>query len=1207
MLKKIFVPLIALAMALPFFSKAHIVQAQAVTVENAGDGFYLSETSYNASESFVYTAVANFESGQAAAMVIGGAEDSRYWVFNVDRYDNRTKLLYFGRTGADMEVSVLKEEPFIGNDKTTASEYNVINPKLRNCPQFNFKVVVTIDDGHAYAEFFIDNIKRFGVDETIDLNTIKSGVTYGGGHLGFNVFNAKVNFDDIHTGKSDYAYYTELYRNQYHYSQYAHWNNDPNGLVYYDGWYHMYYQTHPYSQYWDHMYWGHARSRDLIHWQELPYALFPDDGTMGMGLEVGYAWSGIAMVYHPGMSQAIDELNWFPNGSGTGLLGYYTRDGAKQDQIIITSDDGGMTWVKRRLISQHIIYDAKKIDCRDPSIFAVKKDNEGKVTLWGMVLSGATTDKYWFLKSENLLDWSFAGEQYLVYPECMTVSKVKADDNEEHSIITVASRYYTVGDFTYDEVTGHINFILTDGRNIKDVKQSEAFKMMDYGEDSYAAQVFNIDDENSEYYGKAININWFSGLPSDAESGIYAEVRKPWNGGGMTIPAELGLAKVGEEYLLTQKPITINNTHLEKTELVNVSALAYNNENDPLNTVNSHLIELEANISNENEESVEFKVNVSSDEYTSFGWTKKEGYFFDRTHTSKAGINFTKNYSHRFTTGPVDGKNLSFYVLVDNGSLELFCDNYKYAFYNLTLAAPYSIGASLTTSGEVNINTLKVKQISSIWHDIADLDKGILYVDKQEVELDLTIGQSKEVMAYSTKEDEITWSIISGEDIVSLEKTIKGATITALKNGVANIKAKTVDSEKVIVVTVDDAEVKCDYELKAGNVYSGDWLTTTSGLVAKQNQGDGFLVSDMVGSDFTYTATVNLENANAAGLLLRASKDMSSYIMTNYDKNARVCKIWSPNGFIASGAVNGDINNSNIALTVKTADRFIDVYLNGNLVVSGKAKEADPLTGYYGLNVFNGKAVFNNISVLKSEYSYANEDLVVGGGTAQYIKGVYNVTDKNTLIDPSYYHTEGDSVVIHNEYFQLLEENKTYAFYIEGELVSFTVKVEVGSIDRELVLNDISIKLGEVVNVYVGAFKVESVLVNDEVVTYELRGNVVHLDASLFEVGENTVSINGVTFKVTVVDIMVVIPEPEPEPTPVPDPDPEPVEPDPEPQVDPEPTEPEQPTEPETSPETPTEEKKGGCGGSIIAGSTLITITSLIGFALMSYKKRKDN
>ena len=81
---------------------------------------------------------------------------------------------------------------------------------------------------------------------------------------------------------------TEQHRPQIHFSPAAHWMNDPNGMVYYKGEYHLFYQYYPDSSVWGPMHWGHAVSKDLVHWADLPIALFPD--------EKGYIFSGSAVV-----------------------------------------------------------------------------------------------------------------------------------------------------------------------------------------------------------------------------------------------------------------------------------------------------------------------------------------------------------------------------------------------------------------------------------------------------------------------------------------------------------------------------------------------------------------------------------------------------------------------------------------------------------------------------------------------------------------------------------------------------------------------------------------------------------------------------------------------------------------------------------------------------------------------------------------------
>ena len=390
-------------------SESSSTASTTVTMESSADKFKLSETKYEVDEKFVYTATASFERGVASGLVFGAENGSHYWVFNVDRESNRVKLIYFTVSDGKTSAVELLTDYFIGNDKMTDSERRLVGSKVATVDKVQLKVVITPEDDGVYAEFYADNIRRFGIDNVIDLNKLENlpdeSAIYQGGSIGFNCFNSKVTFSDIYNGKSDYSYYTELYRNQYHFSQYAHWNNDPNGLVYYDGYYHMFYQHHPYSNYWSDMYWGHARSTDLVHWELLPICLFPDEDW---GSGTGFMWSGTAYEYRKGDSDVIDKLNWFPEGGGNGLIAFYTRDGGMQDQMIMSSDDGGMTWTKRKMIPQTLATGQDgifhKVACRDPKIFPVATDENGKTTAWGMVITGQQENRVWFLKSTNLLD-----------------------------------------------------------------------------------------------------------------------------------------------------------------------------------------------------------------------------------------------------------------------------------------------------------------------------------------------------------------------------------------------------------------------------------------------------------------------------------------------------------------------------------------------------------------------------------------------------------------------------------------------------------------------------------------------------------------------------------------------------------------------------------------------------------------------------------
>ena len=1081
--------------------------ANSVSMESKADSFALSEATYDLEDKFVYTATVSFENGVAAGLVFGAEEGSHYWVFNVDRRDNRVKLIYFVVEDGIPKATELLTDYFIGNDKMTDSERHLVGSKVATIDKVQLKVVITPEEDGVYAEFYADNIRRFGIDNVIELNALTSsheGISYNGGAIGFNCFNSKVKFADIYNGKSDYSYYTELYRNQYHFSQYAHWNNDPNGLVYYDGYYHVFYQHHPYSNYWSDMYWGHARSKDLAHWELLPICLFPDADWGDKA--VGYMWSGTAYEYRVGDSEAIDALDWFPEGNGNGLIAFYTRDGSMQDQMIMSSDDGGITWTKRKMISQTVATGADeiyhKVACRDPKVFPVEVKN-GKTTVWGMALTGQQENRVWFLKSTNLLDWTYAGQFNANVPECPEVVTLTADDGQTYTVMSLSGREYIVGKMVYD---GN-NIIFTD-KNGGAIDQSD-FQVMDFGTDSYATQTFSIRDNSSAYFGKTVSISWFAGVPANTDSGIYANARKVWNGSGMTIPVVWGLATEGNGYILTQTPIVKDNNAFNKSNVITINNQKVDaSSQNILANVNTHVFEMALSINNPTNAPISIKINVGNGEYTEIGWNAEEGYFVDRRFTSSAGLNI-KDYRFRYTSGPRDFGTQDFYILSDNGGVEVFCDNFKIPFYLLTLASPYSVKAEFAVGGEVTVEKLVLNEIASVWRT-GEVVEGetVLYVGDESVKLDTCITKEKLITAYSTSGQEVAWELTSGSDIISLQKTTGGVIAKALRPGKATIVASCGNQRKSIEVTVYEGKPETDIPFNSNGIISGTWIAEGYDIVAQSPAGDGYILSSQSASDFNCSVTFSLE-AVAAAFIFRANEDMSEYIMFNYDNNEKIVKMWSHNGEI--GRANAqNINTNNVVLRVEAKGASVKAYINGNLAIDAQLNENEPKEGLFGLNVFSGKATFKSVANFNDKYSYnGTGSLTVVGDSKQVITALYNKTLQNTKVDRAFYTNNGRNLVIDASYFELLPVG-TYTFKAYGNSSSYEFTVNVTGV-TPTTLKDMTIQKGCNAVIYLGNVKANSVMINGNQLTieqYEVENLMLTIDADLLR-DYNEIVING--------------------------------------------------------------------------------------------------
>lgn len=1107
-----------------------------ISLSNTNNGFLEGEKSFSKEQSFVYSSYVNFTSGQAGGIVFGMNEENSYcYVLNVDRIDNRVKLMKFSKDDSEYKFdSIIREDYYVGNDKMTSSEEIKVKEKMKDVPYAQLKVIVSNEEDNTYVECYVDGIRRFGNYDVISSYHFNDIILddYQGGKLGYNCYNSNVYFTNTEIGKSDYSYYTEAYRNQYHFSQFRGWNNDPNGLVYYKGYYHLYYQTMPFSQDWGDMYWGHARSVDLVHWELMPIALFPEahDPSSPLGVSGdGYMWSGSSFVYHKGDSKDIDNLNYFPNGNGDGLIAFYTRDGTLggQVQVLMTSDDEGLTWTKRKVVPRNLITDnvsgINSLSSRDPKVFPIKKENN-KTTMWGMIISNMEDNQVYLLKSSNLLDWSFAGNFSIYRPECVDVISINDENGNLHNVFTFEGREYIVGSIEYDEGTGKIELIDYNNDRLSSLKvEEQKTKKMDFGPDSYATQSFYIDDVNSKYYGKTIAMSWFSGVPGgkdSIDSGSFKEVRYPWNGGGMTIPVIYSLKEIDDEYYLAQTPITLDNSALKKEQIVNVTNCKYDIDSQNIfKDVNTHNLEIKLEVDNPSLEDVEIRVNVGEDEYTQIGWNKVDGYYVDRSHTSKGGINFSASaYDKRYKTGPVDGNKLSFYILVDEGGVEAFLGDYTYPFYLLTLASSFSKGCELITTGEINIISSYANQIKSVYLENQPLDEGVLNLSSQEVELDLNISKTKEIYVNSTIQIQtLDIEIIEGEDIVEIEKTDKGLIISSLKEGNSVIKVSTSFATKYINVTIHKGNVDSNIPLNDGNKYQSNWLIKENGLNGKNNSGDGFYLLNQEYSNFIYSSTFDLSSCQAAALIFGAKDNMNQYTICNYDKNERKVKLWNESRMLKTIDISKDIDITNVNLAISCKNSKIKIYLNQELIIDEDFKDNINTLGKVGFNVFKGEVNINNIELNNYSINYENKDVYIPLNGNSYISKIINETYKNTLVDRDFYKIENGNLIIFKEYFDQLENN-TYSLNIYGDNKILDYLITVDKND-ELTLFDVEIQEGTSLNIYIGLNEIKEVIINNQMIdltSLKISNKVLTIPSSLLELGVNNIMINGSSFEVKV-------------------------------------------------------------------------------------------
>lgn len=308
--------------------------------------------------------------------------------------------------------------------------------------------------------------------------------------------------------------FEEPWRPRIHFTPPLGWNNDPNGLSWYGGEWHLFYQSNPFGIAWDNMSWGHAVSKDLVNWRDVGYALAPDDA--------GVVFSGSAVV---------DAENTAGFGKGAHIL-FYSASGKRRDQRLAWSRDGR---AYTRLPDP--IVPVRRDADRDPKVFWYAPGRH-----WVMVIYGEVEKKRHgvsIFTSKNLVDWSFASrvggdfkeDGYYLY-ECPDLFELTTEDGKDRRwVLTAGNQMYAIGSF--------------DGRVFRpEAERLDQNSFINGEQPVYAWQTFSgVPD------GRCVQIAWsrFETLKSGHEGAMFSQ--------GMSLPMELTLVRTPEGLRMARFPV----------------------------------------------------------------------------------------------------------------------------------------------------------------------------------------------------------------------------------------------------------------------------------------------------------------------------------------------------------------------------------------------------------------------------------------------------------------------------------------------------------------------------------------------------------------------------------------------------------------------------------------------------------------------------
>ncbi|MFC0470685.1 glycoside hydrolase family 32 protein [Halalkalibacter kiskunsagensis] len=463
---------------------------------------------------------------------------------------------------------------------------------------------------------------------------------------------------------------SDIYRMGYHFMSPANWINDPNGLIYFNGEYHLFYQYHPYSPEWGPMHWGHAKSKDLVYWEHLPIALAPSEEY-----DSGGCFSGCAVIID-------DKLMLIYTGNT------YLEDGSrKQVQCIAESKDGIHF---QKFEGNPIISDPPldgTMEFRDPNVWKHKES-------WYMIVGSGKDGKGKALlyKSINLFDWDYMG--YVIESDGSQGQMWECPD-----LFPLGEKHVLIISPIYDDKTRNTIYMIGH-MNYETCKFTPEFTgVFDYGFDNYAAQSL-LDDQ-----GRRIVFGWMD------HWGSYLPTKENGWAGAMTLPRVLNLLPDGK---LSIKPVPELSLLREK-HYKYLHLKVTDKPTSLLGNIVGDCLEIMAEIDFVNCTAEEFGIKLKCPEgnyeqkIVTFN-TFAGQIIVNRTMSNKgdSSISYSKIRNNL--------ESLKIHLFIDKSSIELFIDDGRVTLSNRIYPSKNRLEVDLfAKNGSVNIKLMEIWKLKSIW------------------------------------------------------------------------------------------------------------------------------------------------------------------------------------------------------------------------------------------------------------------------------------------------------------------------------------------------------------------------------------------------------------------------------------------------------------------------------------------------------------